>query len=121
MKPEITNPNSSGQGFHASGPSHPLAPIVTAAGYEYSHSTPVGYRGDRWRLLHTFRHPGGSGEHTVSLMTEGDGEPRDLWDTCTSPASGHQWSGKAAPELKAHLASKGRRYGLAKARKPSTI
>ena len=105
----ITNANTSGQGDCPAARSHPFTPTVEAFGYTYSHSTPVHLSGGGRCVYHTFKHSG----HNVSLATlENTGEPRTLWDTSTSCASGRRWSGIGLPELQEHLKSKRRRYGL---------
>lgn len=108
MKPTIENPNSSGQGYHPDHLTHPLTPTVTANGYAYSHSVPVGYmiRGEQlWSLYHCFKRA----DHNVSLRTP-DGAPSYSWETSTSCASGRRHNGIGAASLAKHLKSKSRRY-----------
>lgn len=102
----IDNANSSGQGNCPLHLNHPLLPVITEMGYQYSHTTPVGtLTGDGFTLHHTFAFPGK--EHKVSVI-----EGSRLWDTCTSCGSGRKWSGFGLAELTAHLKSKRRRYDL---------
>lgn len=103
----IHNPNSSGQGFDPSHISHPFAALVLSFGYVYGHSTPIHALDGTIYTSHTYRH----GEHTVSL----DDNQTNIWATSTSCGSGRQWMGKGYAELKAHLASKARRYSLKRA------
>ena len=112
MKPEILNPNTSGQGLSPLWESHPLTETALSMGYEYSHSTPVGLyiSGEqKWSLHHTFKH----GEHNVSLSRP-DGADSRAWETSTSCASGRRWRGVGAASLLAHLKRKCTRYGLNK-------
>jgi hypothetical protein len=110
MKPEILNPNTSGQGLSPLWESHPLTKTVLSMGYTYSHSTPVGWmlRGEqKWALHHTFKQK----EHNVSL-TRPDNADSYAWSTSTSCASGRKWQGIGAASLLLHLKRKAKRYGL---------
>lgn len=99
----IENPNSCGQGHDPLHSTTVLHPIIVSFGYIYSHSTPVVHPSGRV-IHHTYKF----GEHNVSVMDT----PTPIWETSTSCASGRHWTGLGASELRAHLASKRRRYGL---------
>lgn len=86
MLPTIENPNSCGQGYCAAHAENPHHETLTAAGWTYSHTTPIGRPDGSKFLRHTYRcsidpewsagvsmtpgnpvdvHRGGSGHHTT--------------------------------------------------------
>lgn len=98
----IQNPNSCGQGHDPFYLNHPFTPLVLAFGYVYSHSTPITAMDGTRYVHHTFK----LGEHNVGL----DENTPNTWDTSCSTTS--SWQGMGHAELRAHLRSKNRRYGL---------
>lgn len=117
---EIINPNSSGQGFCAEHANHRFHAIALEFGYTYSHTTRIqGQIGEKSfpYFSHTYKH----GTHNLSFSHHDcpqlagihvNGSP--IWHTSVSCGSGHKWDGMADAELRAHLQSKSRRYGLKK-------
>lgn len=106
---EILNPNSSGQGEVPSHTDHPLHKTVVEFGYKYSHSVVVK---DDCHIDSRLEHCYKLGKHNVSIGERDDGRHILVWDTSCSCASGHSWAGHGEPELRAHLASKKRRYNI---------
>lgn len=102
----IQNPNSCGQGTDPFYINHPFTPLILSYGYSYSHSTPITALDGTRYVSHTFK----NGEHNVSI----DENKPNTWTTSTSCASGRHWIGMGFNELRAHLRSKSRRYGLKK-------
>ena len=97
----IQKPNSSGQGYDPDHQQHPLHPVITTHGYEYSHSTPIYQRNGTTHVHHTYQ----QGEHKVGV--EGH---NTNWESKTSSASGHSQQGTGAAALDKHLQGKRRRY-----------
>ena len=85
--------------------------LVAKRAYQYTHTTPVvdphgTELTGRHYFIHHYRHDSG---HRVNLRHGSN----DIWDTsCGTATRNAAWSGKGLPELRAHLASKARRYGL---------
>lgn len=111
MKFHLNNPNAAHQGENVElATAHPLAPIVIAWGYCYTHSTIVCPNTPSEYLMHTFKIPGK--EHSVSLMHFNTDIPGLSWQTKTSPASGRMVNGYDAQLLTRHLAAKALRHKI---------
>jgi hypothetical protein len=106
--PAILNPSSSFEGEVPS-PSYweDFHNLILSMGYRYSHTTPVHTPSGVIVFYHHYIHESG---HGVSYR-HGHGM---LWYSSCGSASGRKWDGKGLPELRAHLKSKARRYGLRK-------
>lgn len=103
----IQNPNSSGQGYD---PTHAdedeYFPVITAFGYEYSHSTPVTHMGGERVIHHTYKRAG----HNVSTWWASRGPIGTQWETSTSTSSGRHTTGNNKAGLVKHLRGKSQRY-----------
>jgi len=111
MKPTILNPNSSGQGESPLVATHPLKPIAEAAGYTYSHSTPINFSGGGgWYVHHTFKNAAG---HNVGFRSDEFSDVHwERWDTSTGKGTGRATHGVGGESLKEHLKRKRRRYAF---------
>ena len=110
--PPIENPNSSAQGYCPAHLGHPLHATAVRFGYTYSHSTPFTKLGGGRAMLHTYKaRPGEREKHNLSF-TQAD--VLHVWHTSVSCGSGRKQVGSGIAALEKHLASKARRYGIAK-------
>lgn len=111
MKFHLNNLNAAYQGENVKlATGHPLAPIVLAWGYYYSHSTIIGPNMPDEYIVHTFKIAGK--EHFVRLMHHNADIPSLIWQTKISPASGRIVEDYDAGTLTRHLAAKARRYKI---------
>lgn len=100
-------PAPGGQGTDPDHVNHPLHATVTALGYRYSHSTPIHRLDGSVGIHHTYNYIGAILGHNVGVNSDSL-----VWATSTGTASARSWQGKGEAELRAHLKSKRRRYGL---------
>lgn len=111
MKFHLNNPNAAHQGENVElATAHPLATIVTAWGYYYTHSTIINPKMPDEYIVHTFKIPGK--EHSVSLRHLDPDIPSFSWDTSNSHASGRITVGCGPKVLTRHLAGKARRHKI---------
>lgn len=100
----IENPNSSGQGHdpdHAGGRYH--ADLV-AAGFAYSHSTPV-HHGDHVFVHHTYKR----GPRSVSAWRDYRPDGGWYWSASARPGSGRETRGSTRDALARYLRNARRR------------
>lgn len=111
MKFHLNNPNAAHQGENVElATAHPLATIVTAWNYYYTHSTIINPNMRDEYISHTFKIPGK--EHSVSLVHLHPSVPSTLWRTQTSPASGRMVEDYGPQTLTRHLAGKARHHKI---------
>jgi hypothetical protein len=101
----IVNPNSSGQGPHPDHAKNPYHKVLEAAGFSYSHTTPVGHGREDFRLHHTYRL---NKNFAVSVYP---GKSGWIWEGSKS-GSGRMQQGKDAAKLKQYLAGAVKRHRM---------
>ena len=102
----IVSPNSSGQGSHPEHARQPYHKTLIAAGFTYSHTTPVGHGRDDFRLHHTYRlNP----KFAVSVYQNKRGGW--VWEGGVSGA-GSKFGGEGDAKLKKYLSGASKRHRM---------